>query len=155
MTGLITAFLSGVLFAIGLGIAGMTRPDKVVAFLDVTGRWDPSLALVMVGAIGVHALVYWLTRSWRAPLFAPAFALPTRKDIDRRLVFGSAVFGVGWGLGGICPGPALTSLATGASSMVVFVVAMLVGMGLHSVVEVVRCRAGEEALQALSSRQDS
>jgi uncharacterized protein len=126
-----TAFLAGLVFAIGLGVSGMTRPAKVLAFLDVTGVWDPSLAFVMMGAIAVHALaVPWILRR-RAPLFADCFSSPTRTDVDLRLVAGAAVFGAGWGLSGYCPGPALTSLGAGTTAAAVFVPAMLAGMWLH------------------------
>lgn len=119
---------SGMLFGAGLAISGMTKPAKVIGFLDLFGAWDPSLAFVMMGAIAVHLLAYRLMRRRPAPLLAPAFSIPTRRDIDLRLVVGSALFGIGWGLGGYCPGPGITSLATGATSMAVFVLAMLAGM---------------------------
>ncbi len=127
MVGLV-AFLCGVLFALGLGVAGMTRPAKVLAFLDVSGRWDPSLAFVMVGAIAVHAVLVRVILRRREPMLAPAFSLPTRRDIDARLLVGAAIFGVGWGLAGLCPGPALTLLASGKTAAVSFVLAMLTGM---------------------------
>lgn len=122
------AFLLGVLFAIGLGISGMTLPTKVIGFLDLFGDWDPSLALVMVGAIGVNGLVYAVVKKRSAPLLAPRFRLPTRTDIDGRLVGGAVLFGTGWGLGGFCPGPGVVSAASGATSSLVFVAAMVVGM---------------------------
>jgi uncharacterized membrane protein YedE/YeeE len=132
MAGL-TAFVAGLVFAIGLGVSGMTRPAKVLAFLDVTGAWDPSLAFVMVGAIAAHAsAVPWILRR-RSPLFADRFALPTRTDVDLRLVAGAAVFGTGWGLAGYCPGPALTSLGAGTAAAAIFVPPMLAGMWLHRV----------------------
>jgi uncharacterized protein len=124
-------FLSGVLFAVGLGIAGMTQPSKVIGFLDVFGAWDPSLAFVMVGAIAVYTPVFW----WSRRVLAPRLHLPTRKDIDVRLVIGSAMFGVGWGLAGYCPGPALVSLTTLTVPALLFAVAMLAGMRLHRVLE--------------------
>jgi uncharacterized membrane protein YedE/YeeE len=119
------ALIAGVLFGLGLAVAGMTLPTKVRGFLDFTGPWDPTLMFVMGGAIAVHAMVYRLVRGRTSPLFAERFHLPTRKDVDARLVLGSAIFGVGWGLGGYCPGPAVTSLVTGAVPVVAFVVAML------------------------------
>jgi uncharacterized protein len=105
----------------------MTQPLKVIGFLDVTGRWDPSLALVMVGALLVHGLLYRVIVARPAPLLAPRFHLPRRRDIDRRLVAGAALFGVGWGLGGYCPGPGLASVTTGLQPLV-FVAAMAAGM---------------------------
>lgn len=119
---------SGLLFGIGLAVAGMTRPEKVAGFLDFTGAWDPSLAMVMVGAIAVHLVLHRLVRKRPSPLFDTRFHVPTRKDIDPKLVLGAAIFGVGWGLGGFCPGPGLVSASSGATSALVFVGAMLVGM---------------------------
>lgn len=124
------AFLSGVVFAVGLGVGGMTQPAKVFRFLDVTGDWDPSLAFVMLGAIGVHAVTARSILRRDRPLFAPRFVLPTRTDLDARLVAGAALFGVGWALGGFCPGPAVTALGAGMKAAAVFVPAMLVGMML-------------------------
>jgi uncharacterized protein len=123
----IVTLLAGLLFGVGLVVAGMTDPAKVIAFLDVTGRWDPSLALVMAGAIGVHAVLLRPIFRRRRPLFAGSFQLPTRTDIDAPLVLGAAVFGVGWGLGGVCPGPGLVDAASGSAYAVVFTAAMAVG----------------------------
>ena len=122
------AAIAGAMFGAGLLLSGMTRPDKVLGFLDVTGRWDPSLAFVMVGAIGVHAIAYRLIRRRPSPLLDTRFHWPADTAIDRRLLAGAAVFGVGWGLAGFCPGPALVAAATGASSALVFVGAMFAGM---------------------------
>lgn len=122
------AFGAGALFAVGLAVSGMTRPSKVVGFLDLAGDWDASLAFVMMGAIAVHFVAYRVVLRRPAPLFDGSFHLPTRKDIDLRLVLGAAVFGVGWGLGGYCPGPGLVSAAAGSPGAVVFVVGMTVGM---------------------------
>jgi uncharacterized membrane protein YedE/YeeE len=121
-------------FAVGLGLAGMTRPGKVLAFLDVRGAWDPSLAFVMVGAIATHVLLRRPIVARRAPVLAPRFALPVSRDIDGRLVAGATIFGVGWGLAGFCPGPAITSLAGGHAEPAMFVAAMLTGMTLYRVV---------------------
>ncbi len=127
------ALLAGLLFALGLGLSGMTQPDKVMNFLDFTGKWDASLMFVMVGAIGVNALAYHLIAKKRAtPLLGDRWHLPTRTQLDRPLLFGAAIFGVGWGLGGFCPGPGLVSLASGTLPAVVFVGAMLVGMVVHA-----------------------
>ena len=114
------AFASGLLFAGGLGLSGMTKPAKVQAFLDVTGDWDPSLMLVMVGAIGVYAVAVAVARRRAAPLYATRFAWPTLSVIDARLVGGAALFGVGWGLMGFCPGPAIVSVASLAPVTVAF-----------------------------------
>lgn len=127
MKALGSAFASGALFALGLGVSGMTRPSKVIGFLDLFGAWDASLAFVMVGAIGVHLIAQRLIMKRASPLFDGRFHLPTRKDIDPRLVLGAALFGVGWGLAGFCPGPALVSAASGASTALVFVVGMTAG----------------------------
>jgi hypothetical protein len=127
----LAALLAGLLFGAGLGISGMTQPDKVIGFLDVTGPWDASLGLVMVGAIGVHSLLYRLIRRRTSPLFDTVFHVPTRTELDPRLIAGAALFGVGWGLGGYCPGPALVSLATGQTGALVFVATMVVGMLLQ------------------------
>jgi uncharacterized membrane protein YedE/YeeE len=135
MNSRIAAFISGLIFALGLGISGMTQPAKVTAFLDITGNWDPSLAFVMGGAILVHAVLSRLIQRRTTPLFASTFAVPTRTDIDMRLVGGAVLFGIGWGLGGFCPGPAVTSLASGNTAVVIFVIAMLAGMYLFKLVE--------------------
>lgn len=126
----LTAFLAGLLFAAGLGVGGMTQPAKVVGFLDIAGNWDPSLALVMLGAIVVHATAVRGILRRRAPLFGARFALPTRRDVDARLVAGAALFGAGWGLVGYCPGPAVTALGGGVPVAAVFVPAMVAGMWL-------------------------
>jgi len=124
------ALALGALFGLGLTLSGMTQPDKVLAFLDVTGAWDPSLALVMVGAIATFGLAFRLARRRPAPLLGGRFPrLPRRRDA--RLLAGAALFGAGWGLAGICPGPALVDLGAGASDAALFVVAMSAGMALH------------------------
>jgi uncharacterized membrane protein YedE/YeeE len=121
-------FLAGVIFSIGLAISGMTQPHKVVGFLDFAGTWIPDLAFVMGGAVMVNFIALRLTLRRDAPVFAPKFGLPTRTDLDTRLIAGSALFGLGWGLGGFCPGPAITSLVTGTTPVLVFVGSMLAGM---------------------------
>jgi uncharacterized membrane protein YedE/YeeE len=133
MNSALAAFVAGVIFAIGLAIGGMTKPAKVAGFLDFTGDWDPSLMFVMGGAVMTHAMLYRLIRKRPTPLFSAAFSVPTRKDIDARLLGGAALFGIGWGLSGFCPGPAITSLASGQMSVLIFVTAMLGGMALYSV----------------------
>jgi uncharacterized membrane protein YedE/YeeE len=129
VSALLASFFCGVVFSLGLGFAGMTRPSKVIGFLDFAGAWDPSLAMVMVGAIAVYAVAYHARRE--RPLLADAFTLPSRTEIDPRLLGGAALFGVGWGLAGFCPGPAVTSLASGQADPVFFVAAMVAGMLAH------------------------
>jgi uncharacterized membrane protein YedE/YeeE len=119
--------LAGLLFGLGLVLSGMTDPKKVIGFLDLFGAWDPSLIFVMLGAIGVYAVGYRVIVKRSRPLFARAFALPTRRDIDAKLIAGAAIFGVGWGLGGYCPGPALVSLASLGSGVIVFVLGVAIG----------------------------
>jgi uncharacterized membrane protein YedE/YeeE len=128
----VIAFVAGLVFALGLGLSGMTQPAKVMAFLDVTGDWDPSLALVMVGAIGVHALLLRRVQPGRAPRFDTAYALPVATRVDAPLLLGAALFGLGWGIAGFCPGPALVSVVTLAPRTLAFVAAMVVGMGGHA-----------------------
>jgi len=129
VTRWIAAFGAGLLFGIGLIVAQMTNPAKVIGFLDITGAWDPSLAFVMVGGIAVYASVYWLLRARGArPLLIPEFHPPHAKLIDRRLALGAIVFGLGWGLSGFCPGPAITGAGFGEPKVWVFVAAMLAGM---------------------------
>jgi uncharacterized membrane protein YedE/YeeE len=122
------ALLSGVMFAAGLVLGGMTQPAKVIAFLDLFGAWDPSLILVMGGAIAVYLPVHRLVLRMQTPLFAQGFSLPTRRDLDPPLILGSALFGVGWGLAGYCPGPGVASLGAASTATIVFVAAMLAGM---------------------------
>lgn len=124
----IVALASGLLFGVGLAVGGMTLPSKVAGFLDFTGSWDPTLMFVMGGAVAVHAVVYRLVRGRRAPIFAERFHLPTRADLDARLILGAAIFGLGWGLGGYCPGPAVVSLVSGQLEVIAFVAAMIGGM---------------------------
>jgi uncharacterized protein len=132
MKAFVVSFLSGIVFALGLGISGMTRPIKVIGFLDFAGNWDASLAFVMIGAIAVYFAAYRVVWKRSAPLLAGKFSVPERKDIDLNLIVGAAIFGAGWGLGGFCPGPAITSLASGATPVAVFVIAMAAGIYLHS-----------------------
>ena len=133
MRGTAVAALAGALFAIGLVISGMTDPGRVTAFLDVGGRWDPTLGFVMAGAIAVHAPLASLARHRAAPLFDARFHPPIKATIEPRLVAGAALFGVGWGLSGYCPGPALVSLGTSAAPVLVFVGAMVGGIALARV----------------------
>ena len=125
---LIAALLSGLLFGAGLAVSGMINPAKVLNFLDLFGAWDASLAFVMGGAVLVAFLGYRFALARRAPLLGGQFELPGGKDLEPRLLIGAALFGLGWGLGGFCPGPALTALPLAAVGTLVFVPAMLVGM---------------------------
>jgi hypothetical protein len=118
----------GLLFGVGLVVSGMSDPAKVLNFLDLFGSFDPSLAFVMGGAVLVAFIGFRLTLARQRPLLAPRFQLPTRRDIDARLLVGPALFGIGWGLGGFCPGPAFTALGLGAPGTLAFVPAMLIGM---------------------------
>jgi uncharacterized membrane protein YedE/YeeE len=127
------SLFAGVLFGAGLALSGMTQPSKVIGFLDFTGAWDPSLALVMVGAIAVHLTGLRLFARQRAPWFAPAFEPVADSGADRRVLLGSALFGIGWGIAGYCPGPALVSLAAGTFSALVFGGALLCGVGLYEI----------------------
>ncbi|WP_440962940.1 DUF6691 family protein [Massilia sp. GER05] len=140
---LVTAFLAGLLFGGGLILSGMSNPAKVLAFLDVSGTWDPSLVFVMLGAILVAALAFRFARTRVRPLFGSQIRVPGAGRIDAPLVLGSITFGVGWGLVGYCPGPALTALAVGGRSTLLFVAAMVAGMAIFEVAE--RIRAGIEA----------
>src|SRR6478735_10484314 len=131
MKNRIVEFLVGLLFGLGLILAGMTDPGKVQAFLDLAGPWDPSLAFVMGGAILVGFFAFSLARRRTRNFLGGAMQIPTARDIDRPLVVGSLVFGIGWGLAGFCPGPALVALGAGHWQALLFVLAMLAGMAVH------------------------
>jgi uncharacterized membrane protein YedE/YeeE len=128
MRATIAAFFAGLIFGLGLVISQMVNPAKVLGFLDLFGNWDPSLAFVMGGAVVMSAIGLRIARLRGAPLLGLKLDIPTRRDIDVRLVGGSVLFGVGWGLVGLCPGPALTSLPLGQWQVAIFVAAMVVGM---------------------------
>jgi len=124
---LFIAFISGILLAIGITVSGMIDPAKVLSFLDLSGNWDPSLALVMVGALSVYVSGFAIIKRNKAPLFASDFHLPATKKIDRPLLIGALIFGIGWGLIGYCPGPAIAALSTGSSGTIGFVATMIIG----------------------------
>lgn len=132
---LLFSLFSGLVFGIGLLISGMSDPAKVLAFLDLAGSWDPSLALVMLGAILVAMPAFWLARRRRTALLGDAMQLPTAQGIDRRLLLGSLAFGAGWGIAGFCPGPALVSLLTLLPQAWIFACAMLAGMLIFEALE--------------------
>lgn len=125
---------SGLLFGAGLAVAGMTNPNKVLNFLDLAHGWDPSLALVMAAAIPVSAAGFWLARQRSRPLFELEFALPSKRNLEAPLLIGSALFGVGWGLGGYCPGPAVASLSHANGQLFLYLTAMLAGFLLAALV---------------------
>ncbi|ALE00806.1 MULTISPECIES: DUF6691 family protein [Pseudomonas] len=131
----VTAFFAGLIFGFGLLLAGMANPAKVLAFLDVSGTWDPSLALVMAGAISVAVVPLNWARRNRQSLLGARMQLPVKTQLDARLIVGSLVFGIGWGIAGICPGPAVATLLTGHWKILIFLLALLAGMYLFSALE--------------------
>ena len=136
MTTVFTSLLAGLVFGLGLVVSGMANPVKVLGFLDLAGAWDPSLAFVMAGAIAVAALAFALAKKRTVSFLGAAMKLPgSSRDIDRRLVIGSVLFGIGWGVAGFCPGPGLVALGMGEIKALVFVAAMLLGMGLFELIE--------------------
>ena len=135
MKNRISEFVVGLIFGLGLIVSGMTDPGKVLGFLDLAGPWDPSLALVMGGAIVVGVFGFTLAGRRRTSVLGEPMQMPTARQIDRRLVLGSLAFGIGWGIAGFCPGPAIVSLGTGEPKAVVFVLAMLAGMGIFEWLE--------------------
>lgn len=132
---LISSFIAGLLFGVGLIISGMTDPAKVIGFLDITGEWNPSLAFVMAGAISVSYFAFRVAQKQSITIIGHPVAFPLKKEIDIRLIAGSITFGVGWGLAGYCPGPALASIATGDEKPIIFFVAMLIGMAIYEVLQ--------------------
>ena len=133
MKRFLSGLLAGLTFGVGLTLSGMTNPAKVQGFLDFFGNWDFSLLLVMVAAIGVHLPLYRLVLRRRAPLFAPVFNVPKSRILDGRLLVGASLFGVGWGLGGFCPGPAIVNATANLGGVITFA-AMLFGVGLYEIV---------------------
>ena len=131
MLRMLVNLFAGALFGLGLAVSGMVNPQKVIGFLDVAGDWDPTLAFVMGGALLVTIPAFRLIFKRPRPVLADEFELPTKKDLDARLLGGSALFGVGWGLSGFCPGPAVTALASGLAPVFAFVAAMVAGMAIY------------------------
>ena len=132
---LIVAFITGLVFGMGLILSGMTDPSKIFDFLDLAGHWDPSLAFVMGGAILVGAIAFRFAKGRAKSVLGDVMRVPTAAQIDRRLVLGGLLFGIGWGLAGYCPGPALVSLAQGGTKPLIFVAAMLAGMALYEILD--------------------
>lgn len=145
---LLFALLSGVVFGLGLAISGMANPQKVLGFLDVAGDWDPTLAIVMLGALAVTAPAFRVILRRHGPWLTPRFVLPTLQHVDARLMAGSALFGIGWGLAGLCPGPAVLDLVTGDTRIMIFVAAMLAGASLANLFN----RAGPQEPSSAASR---
>ncbi|MFN7697000.1 MAG: DUF6691 family protein [Deltaproteobacteria bacterium] len=143
---------SGLLFGTGLVVGGMTDPAKVRGFLDFAGAWDPTLVFVMGGAVLVHAVAYRLVKGRAFPVLAETFLLPARTDVDAKLILGAAIFGLGWGVGGYCPGPAIASLPTGGASVVAFVVAMMAGSWATGRLE---ARSGTRAATSIARADDA
>jgi uncharacterized membrane protein YedE/YeeE len=135
MMRMITSLIAGLVFGIGLIISGMTNPAKVLGFLDLAGLWDPSLALVMGGAIAVGVVAFQIAGKRSKSLLGEPMRLPSATQVDRRLLIGGLAFGAGWGLAGFCPGPALASLATGGTKPAIFTVAMIAGMVIYELIE--------------------
>ncbi len=137
-----TSLLAGLVFGLGLIISGMANPAKVLGFLDAAGQWDPSLLLVMAGAVAVGLVSFAVARKRTLSFLGAEMKLPTARHIDRRLIGGGLLFGIGWGIAGFCPGPALVALGMGESKAVVFVASMLAGMGIFELLE--RSKRGRE-----------
>lgn len=129
------SFIVGVLFALGLGISGMTQAQVVRGFLDIFGNWNPALLGVMIGAISVHSLLYYFIRKRSTPLLDSHFHVPKKVNIDKKLLVGAAIFGIGWGWAGICPGPGIVSATSGNGGILLFVLSMIGGMGLFKLFE--------------------
>lgn len=141
----LAGLLAGLVFGLGLAVSGMMNPARVLGFLDVAGAWDPSLAFVLAGAVTVSALGVLLARGRRGPLYAGRFAWPPATRIDAKLLTGAALFGIGWGLAGFCPGPAIASLTLGLGKSLLFVLAMLAGTVLYQMTAQLRRLAGSAA----------
>ena len=152
MLNVIFAFASGLLFGLGLIVAGMANPAKVIGFLDLAGAWDPSLAFVMVGAIVIGSLAFMFAGRKTKSMLGLGMQLPTSRHLDRRLILGSLIFGIGWGLGGICPGPAIVLLGTGAVKGIFFFATMVAGMGLFEWFEHIQRNRRQSAINLQHSR---
>lgn len=139
------SLLAGLVFGLGLIVSGMANPAKVLGFLDLAGAWDPSLAFVMGGAIAVGVVAFFVAHQRTVSFLGAEMKLPTARHIDKRLVGGSLLFGIGWGIAGFCPGPGLVALGLGEPKAVIFVVAMLVGMGAFELAERLRLRLQHQA----------
>src|SRR6202158_5611457 len=137
----LSSFVAGLVFGVGLIVSGLVNPSKVLGFLDLAGNWDPSLALVMAGAVAVGVPAFFLAGKRAVTLLGTPMQLPNARQIDRRLVLGSLAFGIGWGLAGFCPGPALVALGTGHPKPIVFIAAMLGGMLAFEWIERMRARS--------------
>jgi uncharacterized membrane protein YedE/YeeE len=144
----LAAFASGLVFGIGLVVSGMSNPAKVIGFLDVAGRFDPTLPVVMASGLAVAAIGYAIAKRRTASYAGGAFDIPTSRTLDRRLIAGAIVFGIGWGIAGVCPGPGFVILGAGRVEGVVFVVAMLAGMGAFELLERRRGQAPPEPVQS-------
>jgi len=131
----LSSLLAGLVFGLGLIVSGMADPAKVIGFLDLAGRWDPSLSLVMGGAVGVGLVAFSVTRHRTVSLLGAPMKLPAARPVDRRLVLGSTLFGIGWGVAGFCPGPALVAMGMGELKAAIFAAAMLAGMGVFELLE--------------------
>lgn len=149
----VTGLIAGLLFGVGLVLSGMTLPAKVIGFLDVAGDWDPSLAFVMGGAIAVYAPLYRFVVTRTVPLYAQAFAVVSHRHLDAPLLLGAAIFGVGWGLGGFCPGPGIVSAGAGGMVGVTFALSMVAGMGLFELYRTVRDRSSAPARSEIPAQQ--
>ena len=134
MLNILASLLVGILFGVGLAMSQMINPAKVLGFLDIADRWDPTLAVVMAGALVTSVPGYVIARKWSSPVLTGRFHLPSRSDVDFSLIAGAVIFGVGWGLVGFCPGPAIAALGFGRLEVFAFVVAMLMGMLFHRIV---------------------
>jgi uncharacterized membrane protein YedE/YeeE len=147
---LLAALAAGLLFGLGLAVSGMMNPRRVLGFLDIAGHWDPTLVFVLAGAVSVSAVGYLVAGRIKRPWLAPSFDIPARRDIDARLIGGAVLFGIGWGLSGFCPGPALAALGAGLPGDILFAAAMLAGMWISARLE--RLPAGSIPFRAAGER---
>jgi uncharacterized protein len=135
MMTLIFSFFAGLLFGVGLIFSGMTNPERIIGFLDITGKWDPSLLFVMLGAITISFFAFREASKKSTSILGRPMSIPTKKEIDVRLIVGSIIFGIGWGFAGYCPGPGIASIAIGKLQPIIFVIAMLIGMLAYEVIQ--------------------